>query len=160
MNTELAKQLFHYENGKLFWKVRANSQTNIGKEAGAVVSGYRRFDYNKRKYRTHNIVWIWHGNTIPPNYIIDHINNISTDNRIENLRLATHSQNMMNACISKRNTSGEKHISFNTKRQHWKVNIRKDNKYYVSKGYKTKEECIPIRDAMLEELHGEFKRLK
>jgi hypothetical protein len=40
------------------------------------------------------IVWAWHGRDIPENAVIDHINNISEDNRIENLQLLSHRANI------------------------------------------------------------------
>ena len=39
---------------------------------------------------------------------VDHINNIETDNRLTNLRFATHTENNINASMRKDNSSGIK----------------------------------------------------
>jgi hypothetical protein len=52
---------------------------------------------------------------------LDHINGIKTDNRIENLREATHSENQWNKTKTKRNTSGFKGITLEDGR--WRVRI-------------------------------------
>lgn len=44
----------------------------------------------------HRLVWISANGVIPEGLIIDHINRITVDNRIKNLRLVTPSGNMLN----------------------------------------------------------------
>ena len=63
-------------------------------------SGYLFFGiYNKKlkkpkSYAQHRFVYEVFKGKIPPNLEIDHINNIKTDNRIKNLQLLTHKQNV------------------------------------------------------------------
>lgn len=47
----------------------------------------------------------------PAGFDTDHINEITTDNRCSNLRIATRSQNKHNAGLYKNNTSGYKGVS-------------------------------------------------
>lgn len=64
-----------------------------GKEIGSV---------NKNGYAVissvlvHRIIWETFNGEIPEGYEIDHINTVRNDNRIENLRLATHKENSNN----------------------------------------------------------------
>ena len=56
---------------------------------------YIRVTLARREYRLHRLVWLWvHGEHPPENMTLDHINGVKTDNRIDNLRLATVCQNI------------------------------------------------------------------
>ena len=54
----------------------------------------------------------------------DHINGNKLDNRRENLRNVTHSQNQMHSRIPKNNTSGVKGVSWDKKNKKWMVQIK------------------------------------
>lgn len=65
--------------------------------------GYRMMRIGRRKYLVHRVAWLLcYGEWPPSNMQIDHINGDRSDNRIENLRLCTQSQNNVNRVISKR----------------------------------------------------------
>ena len=80
------KQLFDYKKGKLFWK--------SGRRAGHLrPDGYRYIVIEKKTYLEHRLIWLYNYGYLPKE--IDHINGSGKDNRIENLRSCTHSQNIM-----------------------------------------------------------------
>ncbi|OGJ58310.1 hypothetical protein A2635_05320 [Candidatus Peribacteria bacterium RIFCSPHIGHO2_01_FULL_51_9] len=54
---------------------------------------------------------------------VDHINRNIFDNRRENLRYVTHSQNMMNMKKSAINTSGFRGVTWNKRRKKWVAQI-------------------------------------
>ena len=58
-------------------------------------SGHRRIQIDKRSYKAHVLAWFY-VNEVWPDQEIDHKNRVPDDNRIENLRLATRSQNRVN----------------------------------------------------------------
>lgn len=58
---------------------------------------------------------------------IDHKNGDALDNRLNNLRIATHTENARNRRISKTNTSGYKGVCWDERRKKWRVYIRIDN---------------------------------
>lgn len=87
--------LFVYDNGNLIRRVSVK-----GSNAGTVVGtkkpkGYLVAVVDGKSYRVHHLVWMYHyGHFVPE---LDHINRLRDDNRIENLRPCTHSQNLGNS---------------------------------------------------------------
>jgi len=84
---------------------------------------------------------------------IDHIDNNKLNNNIENLRVATQSENMCNTQTQQNNTSGYKNIR--QRGNLFQVQIAKDKKKYI-KSFNSLEEAIIYRDMKLIELHGNF----
>ncbi|MCA0032733.1 HNH endonuclease signature motif containing protein [Mesorhizobium sp. B263B2A] len=117
------RALFNYdpETGILIWRSRPRSEFKTeaayrsfvanceGKEAGHVdPQGYRKAFFDGILTQTHKIAWLivtgeW---VVYPEAEIDHDNGDRSDNRIENLRKATKSQNQRNAGQRVNNTSG------------------------------------------------------
>lgn len=100
----------HYEAvNKITWSLEANNRIRGN------VNGVRKF-LN---------VYVWfleHG--VYPDKIVDHIT--STDllnNTIENLRLATGSENRANSTLSSKNRSGCKNVAFSPRRNKWRVTV-------------------------------------
>lgn len=63
-----------------------------------------------------------------PEQEVDHINHIPYDNRKENLRIVSRSQNQMNTMTSTRNTSGVKGVHWDKDMNKWRVRITVDGK--------------------------------
>lgn len=83
-----------------------------------------------------------------PDFVVDHINGDTTDNRIENLREATHQQNAVNRERSVSNTSGYTNIK---RTANGRYSVK------VSVGvFDTLEEAVRKYNDASEALHGEF----
>lgn len=81
-----------------------------GRYAGKVAfsintTGYRDGMIFRKVYRAHQVAWALHYGEWPHGPI-DHINGVRDDNRIENLRIVTPSENSRNRKQSKRNKTG------------------------------------------------------
>ena len=131
------------EQAKFWWKY--NPETGIfhcqhnGKLAGTIDQrGRIVLSKYGRKYKAHRIAFLIMTGNIPVE--IDHINRIKSDNRWDNLREATRSNNCLNKANGKNNTSGYKNVSpYNNK---WKAGITINGKYIHFGTFICKDEAI------------------
>ena len=91
-------------------------------------------------------------------YIVDHIDGNPLNNKIENLRAATNSQNQANTRLSKANTSGYKGVYFHKSTGLWQASVRKDKKLIHLGLFQNIEDAVKARRTHFEVLHGEFTR--
>ena len=155
LTQESLKKLFDYdkETGRLIWKSRDNPQwdnkwagkaVGSSKQARGIWASQTRID--GILYSVHKLIWLFHYGYWPK--YIDHKNGDNHDNRLENLREATHLQNMANRNRYNRGVIKQKgkyraRIGYGYKRIHL--------------GYfATKEEAHEAYKKASIELHGEF----
>lgn len=86
---------FDYDpEGHLIWR-HSRKGTVAGQRAGCVLgSGYVQVQWFYEKYLAHRLIWLWHHGTLPN--CLDHIDRDPGNNRIENLREASSTQNSGN----------------------------------------------------------------
>ena len=158
LTVDLLNELFTYDKdtGDLIWKEsRANGKVKKGDIAGSVDSkGYIILDINYKKCRAHRLVFLMHKGYLPKT--IDHINGNPSDNRIENLRAATTSQNLYNKKLGSNNTSGFKGVSWISHKKKWRGSVYLEGKYIHLGYHNTPEEADKVVRAAREELHGDF----
>ncbi|MCK5643692.1 MAG: HNH endonuclease, partial [Gammaproteobacteria bacterium] len=87
---------------------------------------------------------------------IDHANRNRLDNRKENLRQCTPSQNKWNIGKRGNNTSGYKGVCWKKDKQKWVACIRKDHKVTWLGHFKDKIKAAKAYDKAALELHGQF----
>jgi hypothetical protein len=90
-----------------------------------------------------------------PEYL-DHINGNPLDNRIENLRKATISQNGFNTRKYKNNKSGVKNVFWYSRAQKWIARIRVNGKNVFHQQCDTVEEAETLLKEVRHKYHGEF----
>jgi hypothetical protein len=119
------KEVLDYnpDTGALVWKINRRGRAKAGTNAGAIKTGnYLQIMVDRQMYLAHRLVWLYiHGEL--PTAKIDHINRVSKDNRIENLRLVDNKQNRENIGIAKNNTSGHTGIYWLPKQNKWQAKI-------------------------------------
>jgi hypothetical protein len=148
MNIEELKEYFKYdkETGKLFWNKRPSNRVLLGQEVGNHnQQGYRVCRFKGKTIRVHRIVWALNKEEIPSNFI-DHINGVKDDNRMENLRLASNSQNLQNM-------KKAKGYSYHKKNKKWmaQISVNKEHKYLGS--FATEQEAHVAYLKAKQELH-------
>lgn len=165
------------QSGRLFWRERTAGLASLsgcvnptkaanifntqfaGKEALTAVAanGYRIGAIFDKLVIAHRVVWLMvHGDW--PSMQVDHINGIRTDNRPENLRLVTQSQNNANS-RSRAGTSRFKGVSWAANLNKWCVQItRADPPLKVVQYFADEEEAARFYDAMAVNVFGDFAR--
>ena len=88
--------------------------------------GYLKALINRKPYRLHRIIFMMHHGYLPK--YIDHIDGNPANNRIDNLRAATSSQNNLNRGKHKRNTSGYKGVTWVATQSRYSARIAIGNK--------------------------------
>jgi hypothetical protein len=84
------------DTGVLTWRVNMTSSARAGDVAGHLVTdGYLQFGFRRRWYLAHRVAWFLAKGEQPPARI-DHKDLDQTNNRIDNLRPATPTQNNAN----------------------------------------------------------------
>lgn len=149
------RQRLRYEadTGKLYWREypHAPSKWNMrwaGKEAGSK-GGSRRYSHiilNYQTLKTHRVAWVLHHGTWPVGQI-DHINHVRNDNRIENLRDVSLTENRRNHSRSKANTSGVTGVTYCKRTGKWLGQLQVDRRNVLFSRFDTMQEAIDARKA-------------
>jgi hypothetical protein len=151
---ERLKELFQLdEHGRLIRKsntglARAGTSSSAKDRDGYLVVGI-----DKKQYRTHRMVWMYQNGAIPYGYDIDHINRVKDDNRIENLRCITHSENLQNKVKCKNNKSGFKGVWKHTQTGKFVAVIEFEGKRYHIGCFPSPEDASMAYEQKASELH-------
>ena len=107
MTQERLKELLHYEpsTGWFTWRINSAVAKPGERAGGGHGLGYRQLGLDYKKYLEHTLAFLYMTGEWPPNEV-DHINRDKSDNRWENLKLATRSQQGHNKGMSARNKLG------------------------------------------------------
>jgi hypothetical protein len=117
------------------------------------------YAYRCRRINGKNCAFQLHSAILPKKegLEIDHINRNKLDNRLENLRYATHGQNMANRSIGKNNTSGFKGVFKNG--SGWIARIFQNGKFLNLGTYSTRREAAITYNLTASTLFGHFALL-
>jgi hypothetical protein len=134
-----------YDDGRVWSKNRKKFMEHQLDYLGYYVVGLR--NPKKKIMKVHRLIAQYYIPNPNNKKVVDHINRIKTDNRIENLRWVTHTENNLNRGLLKNNTTGYENISFINEKL-FRIIIKRYKLIYY-KNCKTLNEAIVQRDLML-----------
>lgn len=161
---ELLKR-FEYRDGHIFWRAKNGDDRETrrwnaryaGTEAGHPSSkGYLQVKIDRRNYMVHRVIFVMiHGDVLNSETQVDHVKVVTSANRIEHLRAATHSQNAAYAKRRVDSTYG-KGIKFKRGRYEAYINVRGKRIYIGS--YREVEQARTAYAEAARKHFGEFAR--
>jgi len=161
MDINLAKSIYSYDSatGNFAWRVDRGYQAKAGNIAGTTNAlGYRCIRLEGKQVLGHRLAWAMTYGMLPSQEI-DHVNGDPSDNRLENLREASHQQNMINRCMPANNTSGMKGVSIHKQSGRWRARIKNPKGKYEHIGmYDSAEFAHAAYQNEALKLHGEYAR--
>lgn len=148
----LRKRLrYEPDTGKLFWLDYEGASKEwrtrwVGKEAFTALNdkGYYIGSVDNVKYRANRVAWAIYYGEWPEQYL-DHINGVTTDDRISNLRDVSHQENHRNSALRKNNTSGVNGVSWSKSSGKWRVHVNVGGKYKHLGYFNNIEEAAAVR---------------
>ncbi len=144
LTQEEVRIIFDYVDGKLLRDGKASG--------GPTSNGYHRVSVKGKSYRSHRLVYLYHHGYIPE--FVDHINRDRMDNRIENLRECTRSQNNRNA--TKMKGTDSKYLGVIKYLDRWRARICIDSKMHHLGYFKAEDEAALAYDIALLSIDPEF----
>ena len=115
-------------------------------------TGYLMSRINDKIVRMHRLIM----NVENKKIVIDHINHNTLDNRKNNLRIATNSQNNMNRGLSNSNNSGITGVCWDKRKEKWRAYIKIDSKQIELGCYNRFEDAVKARKEAEENYFGEY----
>lgn len=159
---ERLKELLSYDplTGHFRWlRKTCNHHNNFKSEMITTKDskGYRIVKIDGRQYRLHQIAWCYMTGSFSEIFI-DHINGDKSDNRFDNLREATGSQNQWNTTVRRDNKSGFKGVSF--KDGKWRARCAVKGKTFELGRFSNIEDAVKAVHFFREVNHESFYRHK
>jgi hypothetical protein len=111
INHDRVCELLEYcpDNGEFTWKVDRKRLAKAGSRAGSTNgSGYRQISIDGKLYLAHRLAWFYCFQEWPEK-VIDHINGVKDDNRLDNLQDVSQNRNIQKA-NSKVGASGYRNV--------------------------------------------------
>ena len=154
------KELLHYhpESGDFVRLTSTGGGGRVGHQSGSLdTGGYRQIGVGGKHYLAHRLAWMYEHGEFPPEEI-DHINGVRDDNRLQNLRLATCSENMRNYPKPLTNTSGFKGVCWDKYSRKWRVQVKVNKKKLHIGMFAEMSEARSAYRAAANKYYGSFVR--
>ncbi len=164
-------RLFEYaDTGELIWRPRPVSDFKnqracntwnaqlTGKVAGYInkSTGYRYICVDAVRFLAHRLIYAWHHGACPADLQIDHRDGDRSNNRVGNLRLATHAENSQNSVKRSDNTSGHRGVCWDKQTQKFQAQIKTNNRNKHLGYFQSAEEAAAAYAQAARIHHGAF----
>jgi hypothetical protein len=157
---------FEYrEDGVLINRISRGGRTRAGAVAGSINTD-PRYAYQSwhiylhgKFYKRPRLIYFMFHKDFPihdPTILLNHIDGDPLNDRIENLRIATHTQVLHNHKLHKHNKSGCSGV-FHEGRNRWQANIGVGGKQIKLGCFSSYEEAVRVRRAAEIKYYGEFR---
>lgn len=160
LTAERLREVLHYdpETGVFTW-ITPRPGTSPGRLAGTIADGYRQIEIDYKLFRAGRLAFLYMTGAFPERGLcVDHINGNRSDDRWENLRLATPLQNSRNRGRCRRNKSGKVGVSLGQKAGTWDATITIANRTRKIGTFACLGEAIEARCEAERHWFGEFAR--
>lgn len=143
--------------GLLYWTTYIYRIKKPGDLAGHQnASGYIEIRFDRKNYQGHRVAWYLHTGEDPGVLQVEHIDTNRSNNKIDNLRLASSAQNSWNTGKKSGTTSKYKGVAFYARYGKWISQIRANGKtthlgYFTDELEAHRAYCLAAVD-----MHGEF----
>ncbi len=133
-------------------------EIQVGQVCGWIgKNGYVYIGIDGGQYLGHRLAWFYVYGTWPKK-TLDHENHVVSDNRLSNLRPATHKQNCRNVNIGLANTSGFKGVSLKRGRSNYVAQIMCDQKNHYLGVYSDPKDAARVYDKAALRMFGRFAK--
>lgn len=143
------------ETGVIRWKKNKGGRAKAGAIAGCVAAnGYLHIRLNNRLLLGHHVAWFLMTGEFPQT-LVDHKDQNPENNKWENLRKATGSQNVVNSSSRTKSRTGFRGVRL-TPQGKYQVRICYQKKTTYCGVYDKADEAAAVYNRRAQEIHGEF----
>lgn len=158
LTKEYLQELFEYKDGSLYWR-KSKGRIVAGTKAGCIHTPSKNYTchvirINNKLYKAHRLIYMYFNGYTTER--IDHKDNNPLNNNIDNLRLASQSENTLNKSMMSSNTSGVKGVSWRRKSKKWTVRVTVDGEYKSFGSYADLELAELVAIEARNKYHKEF----
>ena len=174
VSVSMLHQVLFYDQdeGRLFWLERPVSMFKSERDqiawnarfafkeafSGLTGKGYLCGRIFGVRYFAHHVVWAMNYGAWP-NQIIDHIDRVKTNNRLDNLRAASKQQNCINRGCSPHSSSQYLGVHWDSRKRKWIAQIVGEARKKFLGAYVSEIDAALAYDAAAKTFHGEFANL-
>ena len=179
IDADRLKKIVHYdpETGEFTWLPRTPDMFKSGyrtaegncanwnaRYAGTKAGTFDHYgrvqiSVDNQLYKAHRLAWLYMTGEWPPEgFEVDHRDVNHANNKWDNLRLATSSQNKMNMGLRRDNRLGVKNVAFDDERNKFKVRVKTGDGRAIFKRFDTLDEANTFAHSMRSEHHKDFAR--